>query len=52
MEHNPLTKEGADLIGIEKLAAMLEVNKTLTSLNLWRSKIGMIPLHCRGSSLT
>lgn len=40
MEHNPLTKEGSDLNGIEKLASMLEVNKTLTSLNLWRSTIG------------
>jgi len=40
LESNPLTKEGKDLGGITKLGDMLKVNKTLTSLNFWRSNIG------------
>ena len=40
LEANPLTRGGADCRGSHSMAAMLSINKALTSLNLWRCGMG------------
>ncbi|OQR92796.1 hypothetical protein ACHHYP_03194 [Achlya hypogyna] len=41
LESNPLTADEADFSGIAAFGAMLAKNSTLTSVNLWRTRLGI-----------
>ncbi|RHX97691.1 hypothetical protein DYB36_004953 [Aphanomyces astaci] len=41
LESNPLTNDDNDYSGIAALGTMLTTNSTLTSLNLWRTRLGI-----------
>ncbi|CAK4098687.1 unnamed protein product [Aphanomyces euteiches] len=41
LESNPLTADENDFSGIAAIGAMLTKNNTLTSLNLWRTRLGI-----------
>ncbi|KAF0692306.1 Aste57867_16606 [Aphanomyces stellatus] len=41
LESNPLTSDETDFTGVTAIGAMLAKNTTLTSLNLWRTRLGM-----------
>ncbi|GMF15020.1 unnamed protein product [Phytophthora lilii] len=40
LESNPLTDEEKDFTGVAALGSMLSKNKTLRTLNLWRTRLG------------
>lgn len=40
LEHNPLTRDGSDLAGIQAFAQALEQNSSLIHLNIWHTSLG------------